>query len=241
MKAFHLLLVGLFISASCLVARADATLTNRVGKLKDANHTAWVQVTNSIANTSSRFPTKWAGKKATYQYAAGPSGTSTMPVTVFVSPHLQKPWIGPEQDFYVELDSGVIGGRLAAGMVIWCESLVSMPNTGSTNVSEIIRQFENNIDTLALMEAGDGGVSEAVRRSRITVLLRIFSDGAFANGRGSSQASEVSRIAAVEMDGGDLKLTIENSPSKFEGVAWINPQTRKVTKATEGSKPIFPR
>jgi len=241
MKIFYLLLVGLFISASCLAAQADETLTNRFGKLKDVKRGAWEQVTNTILSSSSRLPANWGGKKTTYQFTYGPNATSTMPVTVFVSPHLQKPWIGPEQDFYVELDSGVVGGRLDVGRVIWCASLVSKPTTGSTNVSEIIRYFESNVTLLALMEARDGGVDDEALRSRITDLRSIFSDWAFTNGTRSSQASETSTIAAVEMDGGDLKLNLKNLPSKFEGVAWINPQTKKVTKATEGGKPILPR
>jgi len=242
MKAFRLLLVGLFIPATCLVTWADSTTTNQITKLKDVKHAAWQQGTNTILRTTKKSSVKVDAKKTKYQLTLSESD-GFLSVTAFVSPHLKKPWVGPESDFYVELSSGVIGGRLESGQILWCENLVPKSNTSTTNLIDAINRFEAVLDIDALMSARGGGLDDdlVAWHARLTELRFIYKSYAFEDGQGSSTTSSYSKIVAAEMEGNDLKVTIENLSSQFVGVAWINPKTRKVTKATEGGKPIVLR
>jgi hypothetical protein len=46
---------------------------------------------------------------------------------------------------------------------------------------------------------------------------------------------------ALEIDGKEVKLTIENPASEFKGEAWIDARTRKITRATEAGREVLPK
>ena len=49
--------------------------------------------------------------------------------------------VGPEQEFYVETDSGFKGGKLNGGFLLWCDSLAH--NRPATNIDAAIHEFED--------------------------------------------------------------------------------------------------
>jgi len=239
MKFINVIFLGLFIPATCVVSAGGPTPINGLTKLKDVDHQGWQQVTNTIFSATNRLPVKIGARKCLYQDNAG-TASFGMAVTAFISPGLQKIWVGPESDFYFESDSGVVGIRPERGGVVWCDNLVPKAYAGGTNLATAISQFGSDVSIADWFDAWCGGFPDVETRyaRHATDLRFVFSKSAFTNGQGSSQPSPDTGVIAVEMDGGDLKLTLENPASKFAGVAWINPQTRKVTKATEGGKSI---
>jgi hypothetical protein len=69
----------------------------------------------------------------------------------------------------------------------------------------------------------------------------VFNPWAFTDGLYSSTTSSSARIVATEMVDGQVKLQLENPASNFHGEVWIDPKTRKITKALESGKLVFPK
>jgi hypothetical protein len=147
--------------------------------------------------------------------------------------------VGPEQEFYVETDSGIKGGKLNGGFLLWCDSLAQ--NQAVTNIDAAIREFEDGRELGELLTAKVPGY-EPDRAKRFTDLRRVFSIWAFQPGKETTAIDPTAaRLVALEIDGKEVKLTIENPASEFKGEAWIDARTRKITRATEAGREVFPK
>jgi hypothetical protein len=234
MKMIYLLLLGCFLQSATIFAAERAAITPKLETLK---HTPWENSTNKLLTAETRLPVQVNSKKATFEY----NGSSSFSIVTFISDKTHNIWIGPRQDFYVDLDSGILGGRLTGGFIIWCESMVSKQNLKTTNLTEVIQKFEEDTDIIAVDIAFIGGLNDDVRLRHLTDLSLVFSIWAFTNGPFSSTTSPSARLVSSELVDGQVKLQLENPASKFVGEAWIDPVTKKVTKAVESGKQVFPR
>jgi hypothetical protein len=109
-------------------------------KLKNLRHSPWTPITVEMLSATTRTSEKVPARKAIFEYS-DIFGTRTVPSTVFVSPTSRAVWVGPEQEFYVETDSGIKGGKLNGGFLLWCDSLAQ--NQAVTNIDAAIREFED--------------------------------------------------------------------------------------------------
>ncbi|EEF59749.1 hypothetical protein [Pedosphaera parvula] len=253
MKMIYLLLLGCFLQSATIFAAESADIAI---KLKNLKHTSWENSTNKLltgetrspifANefltAAARTPVQVNSKKTTYEYEVGQYGTSSYSIVTFISDKTHNIWIGPKQDFYVDLDSGILGGKLSpGGFIIWCESMVLKQNLKTTNLTEVIQKFEEDTDINAIDRALQGGQNDEVRLRHLTNLRRVFNTWAFTDGPFSSTTSPSARLVSSELVDGQVKLQLENPASQFVGEAWIDPVTKKVTKAVESGKQVFPR
>ena len=104
MKNIRPLLTLFFFSViGCNILGETITSTNWTAKLKDVEHMPWEPVTNTILRSNGKLPVEVGGKRSVYKYEVGPYGKASVPVVAFISPEHHKVWIGPEQDFYVEI------------------------------------------------------------------------------------------------------------------------------------------
>lgn len=215
--------------------------TPRTMKLKNVKHSTWTPITIEMLSTTAGTPEKMEARKTVFEYS-GSFGTSTCPVTAFVSSKSRAIWIGPEQDFHVELDSGITGGRLVNGFLLWCDSIAHNQNA-TNDVDSAIREFESARELGELLAAEVPGPDFETKAKRSTDLRKVFNVWAFSAGKENTAISRTTKLLTSEIHGKEkeLKLTIENPASEFKGEVWIDVRTRKITKATEGGKQVFPK
>ena len=64
-------------------------------------------------------------------------------VLAIVVPKSRHVWVGPDQDFLIDTDAGVIGGRMtSSGNLWWCESMVEVDSPERLNLQQVIDRFE---------------------------------------------------------------------------------------------------
>lgn len=221
----------------------------------------WKLVTIDLLSTVSQSPARVHGKKATYRAprARWLSEKDFGPVvTVFVTDRGQ-PWAGPESEFYIETDYGVVGGWIFAGNLIWCRSLITkLPGT-KTDLDRLADHFQKQVSESDLCDAVDGGRGERTRASNTTALEWTFPDDFF----GALTSERLQKtIRAAHVAGSTLRLELKTafsgSRNPFRGnynegqsspklttdskaTVWVDIKSRELLKVVVDNKQVFPR
>ncbi len=200
--------------------------------MKKIQYSPWVDIPVTV-HRSTDSPYEVSAKKADYGYGVD-QGISKIPVLAFVNDR-GIAWLGPERDIYVETEVEIIGLSFpGSGFVRWSESLIKLDSASpEKSLDYIVRQFDEKITLKQLSNAWNSDV--------FTDLRNAFNPWFFSAQRWSSEPGSFTKIAAVMMEEGNLRLAIENSTSGRTGTVWIDPLSRRVCKATEGDEETFPR
>jgi len=202
---------------------------------KKKQMTSWGNTRSAVFCDGERTPSTVHAKKAVYDVEVREGVFTTIPVTAFVIPETGKIWMGPEQEYYIETDSGIVGFHMRlGGTIFWCKSLAKEPARTVKTQSEKndpSKGFERTVSGFSLFDAQIGADREA-RRERKTNLNQIISHWFFSEGVASSQ-SGLARILRAELSGGLLKLDLANPTGEYKASVWIDVKSRKAIKADE--------
>ncbi|MDF1812265.1 MAG: hypothetical protein P1V20_08625 [Verrucomicrobiales bacterium] len=205
------------------------------------SHSAWQSTKNKVHGVGTISVADTDSKKAVYEYEVGTHGGAHVTVTAFVCSDTGNMWVGPNQAFYIDASSGVVGGTLInGGLLLWCESMIKNNKSphSKNELDKAIDRFEKQVDLGALVEAEIGPAGGGIMP--LTDLREAFAPWFFVDAPESSTVGNV-MIVSVEVDAVKACLEISNLDSGRAGKVWINIKSRKVTKATEGGKQTFPK
>ena len=214
-------------------------------KIKKRKQPQWESKSQAVHRVGNRSPADVVSKEAIYEFEFGdPGDTLGFAVTAFAASAGGQVWVGPKQDFYIETDSCVVGGklRMSGGLLRWCESMVETKR-GERQISlkEAISRFDKEVDLMTFFEAISRDADTKWLEQHMTDLRNVLKDRFFyADRRGGQQPAEI-RIVAVEISGEEVRLDLQNVTAKRTGSVWIDIKSRKVTKAVEDKEVTFPK
>jgi len=180
-------------------------------------------------------------KKTTYQY--GEEGLNARVVVSFLLPESKRLWIGPEQDFYVQFDTNVMGVQITRGdmnKIFWRESMHPNPNDEfNGSIEEAIDSFDSNIDNAKLLRAV---LSDDVDLDKNLTYLpdRISDNSFFMAAPGASNVGDM-KLAGFGMDNNDVRFDIENLTTGNKASVWVEFESKKITKVKENGKQTYPK
>jgi len=202
----------------------------------------WEPLTVDLYSTSGQKPVRIHAQESCYLTVAFRFRPGDCPVTAFVSP-TGNVWVGPPQDFYIETERGIIGGKEQhSSEILWCKSMIQKHTKEKSNLDSVIRRFENEVDGRSLGIASGfyedphtgkdlPGTPEA-RSKRETDLLDVLGD--FYGARGNRGG----RIAGIEVKDDTVRLDLKGAGS---ATVWIDINSKKLLKAIKNGKQVWPK
>ena len=154
----------ILVSVALLVAVVQLLAAGEEGKQgpKSRRLAEWKDVTIELFSTCTNRIAQVRGKKSCYSgFSAFYNGDvpiphSGMAVTITVTAFVTdsgKTWAGPGRDFYIETDSGIIGGENWSPLINWCHSLVSNRPGERLDLATVIRRFDQQAHEISLYDA----------------------------------------------------------------------------------------
>jgi hypothetical protein len=176
-------------------------------------------------------------KKAEYYLPFSELMTFSANVTIFVT-HRGQVWAGPEQQFYIETDSGVVGGRFKGGDILWCDSLIKRDSSEEMTLKVALERWKQEVGRSKLEEANGWHLTPECIRKRVTELLTTFLSAMFFSVAPNAGGEE---LCGIEVEGRLVRLDFRRAGDASIGSAWINIKSRKLQKATAYGKQVYPK
>ena len=185
-----------------------------------------------LSSSRQKEPRRVAAKQSCY--LAPHTGIAVeIPVVIFITDS-DATWLGPAQDFYVETDSGIVGGKAWGDAILWCRSLTDKRPDNKPNFAGIMTRFEMEVDGNILDTAYNGGAQHEPYLKRLTNLRDVF---AKTNRMLASRPSDP-KIETAEVHGNTVRLEMKEDDSV---AVWIDIKTKKLLKAELNGKQVFPK
>jgi hypothetical protein len=195
----------------------------------------WRDVTIELLSTRTNCIAQVRGKESCYsglfaRYDGDkPILDLVMPMKIYVTAFVSdsgKTWAGPEMDFYIETDRGIIGGGILDGRIItWCHSLVTNRPSEKLDLARVIRRFDQEAHEISLQDARQSHKSE-LWTDLWSYFNNIFRDHTFGG----------FDFRATEVTGNVVRLDFKNEKKQSTGTAWIDINTKRIVKAIEDVK-----
>ena len=147
-------------------------------------------------------------------------------------------WLGPEQEFYVQTESGVVGGKVWGEAILWCESLINTRPNEHNDIDTILARFEKDIDGNKLAVAYNGGPPPPTESylKRLTDLGEVL--GTFYGARGPNDSGNV---VSVRVEGHAVQLGLKGDSATSSATIVIDITTKQLLKAIVDGKQTFPK
>jgi hypothetical protein len=172
-------------------------------------------------------PVSVRARHAVYEFRDRSGFLWEVPVESIVEPQSRRIWIGPESDFYLIRETGLVGGRLVlGGRLVWCRAFL----TSQGSEDEAVARFGREIDTDAVINRQDEAIN-------LHILLNPWF---FAAAPFSSQPAEA-KIETVDATAGDLRLDLDSPTGEFKANIWIDPTVLQVVRIVENGTLTFPK
>jgi hypothetical protein len=194
-------------------------------------------------------------KKTEYYFPIEPMVTAFMRVTVFVTPRGHV-WAGPQQLFYIETQSGVIGGRFHLGNIFWCDSLLHKQPGEKLSLDSALKRLEREVDKSQLTKAYSKKTPERVTDTYEIFVGLLFSpepDVGCEEVYGITLEGKVVRVDFRRPDTGEAclgdaygqhtlrQVDLKSLPPGPTGSAWIDIESKKLLRAAVNGKQVFAR
>jgi hypothetical protein len=206
--------------------------------LKKTRISEWQDVTVRVHSIKAHKMARVRAKRAAYRVPKDAlrsdcDGFSVV-VVVFVIENGEI-WIGPEQDFYIETEMGVIGGKMWCCKILWCESLTRKDPSDRWDVGRAMHHVKDAVSAASLFEAcygPDSVVEDAKRSTALRDFLEDFFD--------PSPNGGVEKAPTVKVSAGILRLDCKSWHHNTAS-AWIEIKSRKVMKTIMNGKQVYPQ
>lgn len=155
------------------------------------------------------------------------------PVTAFMTKRGEI-WVGREMDFYIETDAGVVGGRRSSASIAWHGSWISKRQNEKVDLNSLMRRFEKEMTADKWSEIfGDPNLEK--QPERLTKLWPMFQK------LGTAWRESDQELRATDLTNGILRLDWNSKDRHDSGSVWIEIKSRKLVKAVEDGKQVFPK
>ncbi len=171
-------------------------------------------------------------KRCRFQFKKGNLHPIEISVLVFVNPATGNVWAGRDVDFYVETDSGIIGGWLPDCILQWRKSFIGKINPGE-RLDDIAKRFATDKTYRAELITDDD-------LKPIADLRNVVEPWFFAVQEGGSEPPTSARSKKFQIKDGLLQMDLVGL-SAAKATVWVDLDTRKVVKAVENGKQTFPK
>jgi len=156
-------------------------------------------------------------------------------VTAFVTSRGQV-WVGPEQEFYIETKSGVVGFKLESEDIFWCHSLINKRAGEEISLETALERLKQEV-SLSNLE----GAHQYTRTdpelicTRVTELHGIFYDFGVL-----PCTPRFLEIGGITVGMYTVRVDLKWQPTgDMIGSAWIDIKSRKLLKATVSSREVY--
>ncbi|MCX6897187.1 MAG: hypothetical protein NT105_00675 [Verrucomicrobia bacterium] len=202
----------------------------------------WEKTTVELHSTKSAGTKRVAAKQCSYKirFALGRPdiGNESLPITVFVTDSGET-WAGPEQDFYIETDSGIVGGTVDSGL-LWCDSLVTRRAGEKDSLDILTTRFDKQVGGYDLGNARRGwvmdgdGYSDSIMRGRYT----FFRDSLGRDFDDKVVESDGRAYRAVQVTGNTLRLEMRGRGGACVGSVSVSIKSREVLNCSVDRKQV---
>lgn len=235
--AFSIRVVAAMMSFSTMSLMCHAKLLNQ-RKAEGMNvqiKEPWSEVKCSVILRGEKTVTVVSGRKAVCETELKPNRNQSTVVTSFVAPTSGNPWLGPEQDFYLETDNRIVGIRLSSQVILWCDSLArdSRPKPGVVaTIDDVTADFGKNVDGPQLLKAEWAiDPDPDTKQVRRTHLKEVINNPFFFTSAPLSSEQGKPEITDIGIDEGLLKVDMTSQTSEYKATVWIDIDKKKATKA----------
>lgn len=175
-----------------------------------------------------------------------------VPVTAFVTA-TEQPWVGPEQDFYIETESGILGGTKWNGSsILWCESLVAKRKHQRNDLAAVLRRFRWEVSASRLADACDPEGDQRyptfgetrpplMPQYRVKLLERRFTILSSLSKNFFGYLMGGYDLQVSKMTGATITLDLRDKSGHVSATIWIDIKSREVVTAEENGKQVFPK
>lgn len=256
---FLMVALSLFIAVSLDAGDAPSSRTgaNTQKEKKEVllykeRQSEWKDVTIQVYSTGKDGQERVNGKSAYYhirhsdarEVAAMKKGYGfelivRVPVTVFVTKS-GRVWAGAEQQFYIETDSRIFGGKMWVMYLLWNESLLAKGPNEITDVYKALRRFDLEDNALELENTYDNtrGPDEN-RVNRLMCMSDYLSSFFVGDTSHIGLFPWAKAFRGVHVSGTAVRLDFQGVASK--GSVWVDIESRKVLRSVENGKQVFPK
>lgn len=221
-------------------------------RLKD-----WEDVSIEVLSTRTNHLLQVRGKESRYSGLSvlrdsngAPKLHTNMSVSITVTAFVTgsgKMWAGPKRDFYIETDSGIVGGSGWGACVYWCESMVGNRADEKLDTDAVVRIFDSEARAIGLYDAMNpvGGFMEKkydptgfqklLKASKQVTNLWPFLEEVFDSMLGGY------KIRGRAITGNAVQLDFTNENRQATAFVWIDIKSKEVVRAVENGKQVFPK
>lgn len=189
----------------------------------------WEDSKVKLLRSGAKSPVALNGKRAIYELTHG-SRKKTIPVVVFSDSKSGLIWAGPEQDGYLEFKADILGFRINASRIIWCESLLK--HDPQAAAPDVTTRFGQDISGISLLHSAISPAQILVKEKSTNLRSHIKNPWMFTNGRLSSQGA-TPIVTKIQWDEDLLKLDLTDQTKEFEATVWIDLKAREIKKVEE--------
>ncbi|MBI5395807.1 MAG: hypothetical protein HZA91_10960 [Verrucomicrobia bacterium] len=205
---------------------------------------SWEEVTLEVHSMTNR-PVERVRARASRHIARFTFRGETKPADVTVTVFATKSgrvWVGPEQLFYIETESGIVGGKMwGESKILWCESLINKAENQRSDLDSAVGRFEKEVSGPRLFDAYNG---YALRSDEEQIKLITPFNRVLINFLGSTSGNPECeyKVRVVDVIGNTLCLDMKGPRKRCPAATlWIDIKSRKVVKAVENGKQVFPK
>lgn len=224
-------------------AFADQGKEGKALYMEVLGHSEWKDITITVHSTTEPKAFQVPARKSWFQCKILYLGDANVPVTAFVTKK-GNVWLGPEGpelNFYIETEKGVLRGcEQGLGEILWADSLITRSRDTKNSLDELIAQFERKPDGDALHDAGIicRRENDKIRYTHFREPLDWSHRLPISSGRLTGAS-----IAKIEVTGNTVRVELENKDPEINYAVsvWINLKSKGIIKAVEKGKQVYPK
>ncbi len=204
----------------------------------------WETTTVDLLSTRSAGVRRVTARQCSYHIRLDPGrpdfGNESVLLTVFVTDSGQT-WAGPEQDFYIETDSGVVGGNVSKWL-LWCDSLLARRAGEKDAVDTLPARVDRQIGGYDLSNAQTGSImdddiySDSILRERYSFYRDFLGQGFFE----TFVEPDGRAYRAAQVIGNTLRLDIRGRGGLSTASVFVEIKSRRVHHCTVDGRKVFP-
>jgi hypothetical protein len=195
--------------------------------------TEWGEKTFQVYTGSQQDPLSVKGKTATFSAIMFNfrNRRSDAKVTAFVTEN-GRVWAGPEEKYYIETKSDVVGISVNGQCIQWTDTMVPSRRSEKLDVDRVVQVLEKEIQARGIV-----GLFKFFQGKNVTSFAFIEEFNGLKTDSGEEYHLE-KKERPIQVTGDIARLEL-SSQYGTTGTLWVNINTRKLQKAAYNGKLVF--